>query len=119
MLSKDQDKMTKRRHLRRAFAKFENAIPKSKLLISAAILSTVLLLLLRGREGVTKQEIVIKVESPKTFMILQLLFVFAKEEESLRDEFALAKGERTTNQDTMMIQTAQHNLQSQIVEMHE
>ena len=37
------------------------------------------------------------------FQMLQLLFVFAREEESLRDEFALAKGERITHQETMMI----------------
>ena len=37
------------------------------------------------------------------FQILQLFFVFGKEEESLRDEFALAKGERITYQETMMI----------------
>jgi hypothetical protein len=37
------------------------------------------------------------------FQMLQLLFVFAREEEPLRDEFALAKGERITYQETMMI----------------
>ena len=42
-----------------------------------------------------------KLEEP--IMILQLFFVFAKEEESLRDEFALTKGKRITYQDTMMI----------------
>ena len=37
------------------------------------------------------------------FQMLQLFFVFAKEEEPLRDEFVLAKGERITYQETMMI----------------
>ena len=37
------------------------------------------------------------------FEILQLFFVYAKEEESLRDEIALAKGERIKYQETMMI----------------
>ncbi len=37
------------------------------------------------------------------FQMFQLFFVFAREEESLRDEFALAKGERVPCQETMVI----------------
>jgi hypothetical protein len=36
-------------------------------------------------------------------LILQLCFVIAKEEESVGDEFALAKGERITHQETTIL----------------